>query len=157
MPIRDGDNALKVNWFEVIQIERKTGKRIYKNSFVTNHHITTDNIHKLACGGRARWHLENENNNTLKTKGYRFGHNYGHGKHNLSAVLASFAIVALLYHTIMNLIDVLYIKARSANGSRINFFNMIKYITCVLVFSSWDSLMIFITAPPDLRSTVGVI
>jgi len=157
VPIRDGDDALKVNWLEVIQIERKTGKRIYKNSFITSHYITTDNVHKLACGGRARWHLENENNNTLKTKGYRFGHNYGHGKHNLCDVLASFAIVAFLYHTIMSLVDVLYIKARAANGSRISFFNMIKYITCVLVFSSWDSLMIFITAPPDLRSTVGVI
>jgi len=157
VPIRDGDKALLVNWVEVIQSEKKTGKTIYKNAFITSHNITKDNVHNLACGGRARWRLENENNNTLKTKGYRFGHNYGHGKYNLCAVLSTFAIIAFLYHTIMSLVDLLYIKAREANGSRINFFNMIKYISCILVFSSWDALMLFITKPPDLRSTVGII
>lgn len=116
-----------------------------------------DNVHKLACGGRARWHLENENNNTLKTKGYRFGHNYGHGKHNLCAILASFAIVAFLYHTIMGLVDLLYIKAKAANGSRINFFNMIKYATCWILFASWDSLMAFIIKPPNLQSNIGIL
>ena len=157
VPIRDGNDALLVNWLEVTQIEKKTGKRIYKNTFVTSHDINHSNVHYIASAGRARWHLENENNNTLKTKGYRFEHNYGHGKNNLSAMLASFTIVAFLYHTIMSLVDLLYIKAREANGSRINFFNMIKYVTCLLVFSSWDSLMIFITAPPDLRPNVGII
>jgi hypothetical protein len=31
------------------------------------------------AAGRARWKVENENNNTLKTKGYHLEHNYGHG------------------------------------------------------------------------------
>lgn len=157
VPIRNGEDALLVNWIEVIQIERKTGKVVYQNSFITSHHITNENVHDLAAAGRARWHLENENNNTLKTKGYRLGHNYGHGKKNLCSVLASFAIVAFLYHTIMNLVDLLYIKAKAANGSRINFFNMIKYVTCVLVFSSWNSMMMFITDPPDLRPILGIL
>ena len=65
-------------------------------------------------------------NNTLKTKGYNFEHNYGHGEKNLSNVLASLALVAFLYHTIMNLVDILYAQAKKANGSRINFFNTIK-------------------------------
>ena len=34
----------------------------------------------LVAAGRRRWKIENENNNTLKTKGYQFEHNFGHGK-----------------------------------------------------------------------------
>jgi hypothetical protein len=45
--------------------------------------------------GRARWKVENENNNTLKTKGYSLTHNFGHGKHYLSALLATFEIPIL--------------------------------------------------------------
>jgi hypothetical protein len=157
VPIRDGEDALLVNWFEVIHLDKKTGKRIYKNTFITNHRITKENVHKLAAAGRARWRLENENNNTLKTKGYRFGHNYGHGKKNLCSVLATFTIVAFLYHTVMSLVDLLYLKARSANGARINFFNMIKHYTSILLFSSWNSLMSFILEPPDLSETIGII
>jgi len=50
--------------------------------------------------GRTRWKIENESNNTLKTKGYNFGHNFSHGKQNLSAVLAAVILLAFLFHTI---------------------------------------------------------
>ena len=39
--------------------------------------------------GRARWKSENETNNVLKTKGYHLEHNFGHGKENLCALLAT--------------------------------------------------------------------
>ena len=33
---------------------------------------------RLVHAGRARWKVENENNNTLQTKGYNLTHNFGH-------------------------------------------------------------------------------
>jgi hypothetical protein len=33
--------------------------------------------------------VENENSNTLKTKGYHLTHNFGHGKQHLSSLLLS--------------------------------------------------------------------
>ena len=149
VPIRDGEDALNVNWLEVKEIDKKSDKVIYKNTFITDLHITPDNIHKIAMSGRARWKIENENNNTLKTKGYHFEHNYGHGKKHLSSIFATLAIIAFLYHTIMNIVDLLYIKARKENGSRINFFNLIKALSAFIIFKSWDHLISTIAKPPD--------
>jgi hypothetical protein len=37
---------------------------------------------------RSRWRVENETFNTLNNQGYRLEHNDGHGKENLTTVLA---------------------------------------------------------------------
>lgn len=157
VPIRDGKDAMDVNWLEIIEKSAKTGKVLYRNTFVTNHTITAKNVHEIAQAGRARWHLENENNNTLKTKGYRFEHNYGHGKKHLGNILSSLAIIAFLYHTVMNLVDKLYLAARQAVGSRKDFFDQLRAFTSILVFASWESLMKFMLHPPDDGLGVGVL
>lgn len=74
VPLRDGDDALMVNWCELITT-KKDGTVIYKNAFATNHEITEENVKEIVSSGRARWKIENENNNTLKTKGYNLEHN----------------------------------------------------------------------------------
>jgi hypothetical protein len=56
--------------------------------------VTAENVVALVAAGRSRWKIENENNNTLKTKGYHFEHNYGHGQQHLSAVLATLILLA---------------------------------------------------------------
>lgn len=88
LPIRDGDNALCVNWCELITAH-SAGKVIYQNAFISTHPITANNVVDIVQAGRARWKIENENNNTLKTKGYHLSHNFGHGKQHLSTLLLS--------------------------------------------------------------------
>ena len=88
VPLRDGDDALEVNWCELTTRDAD-GKIVYKNAFATNYEINEANVAEIVRNGRARWKVENENNNTLKTKGYHLTHNFGHGKENLSAVLAT--------------------------------------------------------------------
>lgn len=149
IPIKDGEDALLVNWFEVLEIDKKTKKILYKNSFITNHEIDKENIHQLAQAGRAKWKIENENNNTLKTKGYNFEHNYGHGKKNLSSIFASMTVIAFLHHTILSLTDMLYVKAREAQGSRQTFYNTVRSLIRFIRFKSWDDMMQFIFKPPD--------
>lgn len=56
---------------------------------------------EIVRAGRARWKIENENNNTLKTKGYHLEHNFGHGKNHLSEALATLNILAFLFHTLL--------------------------------------------------------
>jgi hypothetical protein len=68
--------------------------------------------------GRSRWKIENENNNTLKTKGYHFEHNYGHGQRYLSSVLASLILLAFLVHTVLEGIDDQYPLLRQKLPSR---------------------------------------
>jgi hypothetical protein len=40
--------------------------------------------------------VENEGNNVLKTKGYHFEHNFGHGEENLSTLLLTLLLFAFL-------------------------------------------------------------
>jgi len=50
------------------------GKVLYRNAFATSLAVNDANVAEVIASGRARWKIENENNNTLKTKGYRFEH-----------------------------------------------------------------------------------
>jgi hypothetical protein len=77
-------------------------------SWVTDLPVSAETIPLLVCGGRARWHIENETFNTLKNQGYHFDHNFGHGDNNLSVVFALLMMLAFLVDQTMQLCDVLF-------------------------------------------------
>jgi len=79
----DAKDNLEVNWCELI-ITDLVGEQLHCFSFVTDLKITQNNAEEIITAGRTRWKIENENNNTLKTKGYDLAHNYGHGEEYLS-------------------------------------------------------------------------
>jgi hypothetical protein len=143
VPLRNGSDALLVNWLELVITKESTGEVLYQNSFVTNHTITVTNVIQLVQIGRTRWKIENENNNTLKTKGYHFEHNFGHGQQDLANVLASLNILAFLIHTIQEMIEPAYQRLRRALGARKTFFNDLRALTRYMVFDSWDDLFSF--------------
>jgi len=150
VPLRDGKDALAVNWFE-IEIADAAGKVTYRNSFITDLAITRENVGELTDCGRARWKIENETFNVLKTKGYNLEHNFGHGKKNLSAVLVALNLLAFAAHTLCEIMDDLWRLARQKPGSRRQFFNMIAAATTFLIFPSWDEFLqtiAFVRAPP---------
>jgi hypothetical protein len=60
--MRDGADAMTVNWLEIEIINAK-GKLTYRNSFVTGLPVDRDNVAELAACGRARWKIENESFN----------------------------------------------------------------------------------------------
>ena len=97
VPLRGDADAITVNWFAP-DILNAAGETTYRNSFITDLPVTSDTVAELAACGRARWKIENESFNTLKTKGYHLEHNFGHGKANLAAVLASLNLLALTIH-----------------------------------------------------------
>jgi Transposase DDE domain len=142
VPLRDGPDALLVNWCEV-SITRSDGKLAYHNAFATNHVITDQTVAEIVSAGRARWKVENENNNTLKTKGYNLEHNFGHGQQHLSAFLATLNILSLLFHTFLELTDEKYRFLRSHLPTRKIFFDDLRALTRYLCFDSWDHLLSF--------------
>ena len=99
VPLKNGEDALLVNWAQ-LTITNEQGAVTFRNSFVSNHKITRENVAAFIEAGRTRWKIENENNNTLKTKGYHFEHNFGHGKENLSETLLSLNLLSFLFHTV---------------------------------------------------------
>jgi hypothetical protein len=150
VPLRNGSDALQVNWLELVITKEGTGEILYQNSFIANHTITVTNVIQLAQIGRTRWKIENENNNTLKTKGYHLEHNFGHGQQDLANVLASLNILAFLIHTIQEMIEPAYQRLRRALGARKTFFNDLRALTRYMIFDSWDDLFIFMEDGLDI-------
>jgi hypothetical protein len=140
IPIRDGDDALMVNWLE-LTIRDAKGEIAYRNSFVSDLPIDASNVEAMADAGRARWKIENETFNVLKTKGYNLEHNFGHGKNNLSALLASLNLLAFAIHAAAELADQTWSLALKASGARIRFFNHLRSLTVFVLFPSWDGLL----------------
>ena len=118
-------------------------KCVYKNTFVTDHLITTENIEEIIQAGRARWKIENENNNILKTKGYHLSHNFGHGKQFLSQTLFTLNLIAFLMHTLLHLHDQEYKMIRDKLPTRKTFFDDIRALTRYMYFSDWRQLLQF--------------
>lgn len=151
VPLRDGKDAVCVNWFEMEIINAK-GQTTYRNSFVTNLPVGRDTVVELAAAGRARWKIENETFNVLKNNGYNLEHSFGHGKQHLASILVSLNLLAFAMHTVCDIADHLWRKARQKLGPRYNFFNMLGAATTLLIFPSWGDLlmtMAFDKPPPD--------
>lgn len=149
VPIRDGKDALKVNWCEVKVIDSK-GKEIYSGAFITSHTLTDDNVAATCQAGRSRWKTENEHNNTLKNHGYQLEHNFGHGKKHLSSVLATLIILSFLVHTTLALLDSRYHAIRNDLPRRM-FFNQLRTLMFYMFFSSWNALMAYMMQGCELE------
>ena len=145
VPLAEGQDALKVNWAE-LTITDAAGAVLYHTSFITDFPITDQNVAALVATARARWKIENENNNTLKTKGYHLEHNFGHGKEHLSSLLAAMNILAFLHHTFLSFTDGNYRLIRAHLPTRKTFFDDLRALTRYMLFASWDALMDFMMA-----------
>ena len=150
VPIRDGEDALEVNWCE-LTITSATGKRLYKNAFATDFKISKDNVKQIVADGRARWKIENENNNILKTKGYHLEHNFGHGKKHLSNLLLTLNLLAFLFHTVLEMFDETYKLIRDDLPTRKTFFDDIRALTRYMCFDSWKSMLAFMARGLELE------
>jgi hypothetical protein len=142
VPLTDGDDALKVNWCE-LTITDGQGAAGYKNSFITDWPIRADNVAGWVAAGRARWKIENENNNVLKTKGYHLEHNFGHGQQHLSSLLLTMNLLAFGWHTLLEVTDESYRLIRAAVGARRKFFQHLEALTAYWFFETWERLMDF--------------
>jgi hypothetical protein len=149
--LRDGTAALSVQWFEVTVVNAKTGEPLYHNSFITNHNVTAETVAAVAQAGRARWKIENENNNVLKTKGYHVEHNFGHGQQYLAAFLLSLNLLAFLFHTVLEWSDDQYALLRQVLARRQSFFEDLRALTRYMVFESWQHLLDFMLRGLELQ------
>jgi hypothetical protein len=157
VPIRSTEDAMKLGWLSVL-VAGEDGRRIYANSFITNHVLNADTVEEIAAAGRARWKIENEDINTLKTKGYNLEHNFGHGSEHLSETLATLNILAFvlltsprpLAPTILDLTDRRYQLLRNTRGRRTRFFTELGVVACYWYHDSWQDQMRFMVTQLEL-------
>ena len=145
VPLRATDDAILVNWFS-IEIRNAKGKRTYYNSFVTDLPVTADTVAELAACGRARWKIENETFNVLKTNGYNLEHNFGHGKQTLASILVTLNLLAFAFHTAAWLAVLAWRAAIAARGATYRFFEHLRTVTAYVVFQDWHHLLQSIAA-----------
>lgn len=155
VPLGDKKDALPVNFAEVTVTDRQTKEVNRRHAFVTGRSPeggsaseTAGILNKIIDGGRAGWKTGNENNNTLKTKGYHLEHNFGHGRIHLSALLATMNIPAFLFRTMPELMNEKYRLLRKAPGAGKRFFHRIRILLIYLPFRNFDHLMTFMSEEP---------
>jgi hypothetical protein len=141
----DGEKLL-VNYIYFETYNKENNKIVYKNSWITNKTITKENVKLLAECGRARWKIENENNNVLKNYGYHLEHNFGHGESHACEIYCILNLLAFLVHSLMMLCDEKFMDARSYFGRRDEFYNALRTFFWAFEFPSWEDLLNFVIA-----------
>ena len=140
---RGDQDAMEVNWCELTITREDTGEQLYKNAFCTDFGVLETTVEAIVRDGRARWKVENENNNVLKTKGYHLEHNFGHGKQYLASLLLTLYLLAFLFHTVLDLVDEKYRMIRQALHTRQRFFQDMEMLLRYFLFDSWDKVLSF--------------
>lgn len=153
LPLRGDKDAMRVNWVELTVTHEETDETLYKNAWVTDFEVLETTLEAIVRDGRARWKVENENNNILKTKGYHLEHNFGHGSQHLSSLLLSLNLLAFLFHTVMGLVDEKYQLLRKELRKRRKFFQHVEALLEYLLFDSWQALFSFMCRGLELDTS----
>ena len=152
VPLRDGKDAMLVNWigFEIVDAK---GRVKYTMAWVTSLPVSKNNVAEIAACGRARWKIENESFNVMKNHGYELEHNFGHGKRFLAMTMAALNLLAFAWHTVLDLVEPPWRRAREAAEKRTSFFAYLGTLTSFVVFPAWSELLEALatfTIPPNL-------
>jgi hypothetical protein len=150
VPLNGREDAIRVNFFQCkIVGNNKRGKEevLYRNSWVTDLSISSENISPLVQSGRCRWKNENECFNVMKNHGYYMDRNYGHGHRNLCFNFYLLTLLAFLFHQIFELTDEQYQACRKKLGSKKHLWEKLRSYIDILIFETWEQLLEFILTP----------
>lgn len=119
---------LKVNYIQYEETDVRTGKQLFRSTWVTDLAVDDACLPELVSIARARWKIENETFNTLKNQGYQLEHNFGHGKRYLSSVLACLMMLAFLTDQVAQHADAYFRKALVYCKTKKNLFEKIRQV-----------------------------
>jgi hypothetical protein len=139
--LRNTDDSLNVNWPE-LRIFEEDGKQRFRFACIGSHLVSEHNVEELVQAARTRWKIENENINTLKTKGYHIEHNFGHGKQFLAQTLLSLNLLTFLFHTLLELLDRRCTLIRGTRPRRDTFFQHLAVLTQYMCFQGWQQIAV---------------
>jgi len=139
VPLNESNPDELVNVLEYWAIQAD-GSILYF-SWITDWSLTADNVYAVMRGGRARWKIENETFNTLKNQGYHLEHNYGHGEHNLSVVLALLMMLAFLVDQTQQLCCPVFQAAWRKKGTKRHLWEEMRTFFRTFIFTSMTQLL----------------
>lgn len=133
----------KTNFIEYWETDKNGNRQHF--SWVTDIHITNENIFHIMRGGRSNWRIENNTFNTLKNQNYHFAHNFGHGYQHLSTVFGMLMLLAFFVDQVQELSCHLFKKARTKFNSRTSLWEKMRGMFREYLINSWDDLFNAIT------------
>ncbi|MGP8338012.1 MAG: hypothetical protein ACT6FC_07235 [Methanosarcinaceae archaeon] len=137
VPLNASNQDTLVNFVEYWQT---TPKGTMHFSWVTDMHVTEENVFEIMRGGRARWKIENETFNTLKNQGYQFEHNFGHGYKNLSVVFVMLMMLAFLVDQVQQLACRLFQAVWGKLGSKRSLWEQMRALFFGYRFDSMEDI-----------------
>lgn len=139
IPLRDGEDAIHVNFVQVTICEKETNNRIGIHSFVTDFILTEETCIEIATAGRRRWKSENEGNNTLTNNGYHLKHSFGHGEENESHNFVLLNLIAFMIHVVLDYVGQEgYSRLRKAMDTLYECFERIRNTFALIACRSWE-------------------
>lgn len=143
LPLCSSQSHIRVNFLRYQQRDQK-GTLLKEFTWISDLALHKGNVLTLANAGRSRWKIENETFNTLKNQGYHFEHNYGHGKDQLSTVLAYLMLLAFTLDQIQQgacktfraILAALKTKAKMWESLRAVF----KLLPCLSMKQAWQQV-----------------
>jgi hypothetical protein len=79
----------------------------------------------------------------LKNRGYKLEHNFGHGKRHAAELFFLLNLLAFQFHTILELGDEGYRKARASVGRRDMFFYHMQAALRYALHETWPEFLFF--------------
>jgi hypothetical protein len=76
-------------------------------------------------------------------------HNFGHGKHHASEMYCLLNLLAFQMHSLLDVSDEDYQKARAYSRRRDEFFNELRVLMRRNLFESWQHFIVFFYSAPD--------
>ena len=137
LPLNKTHPHLRVNYLEYWEVKGEQ-ERLW--SWITDLWLRHDNVEPIMRGGRARWKIENETFNTLKTQGYELEHNYGHGQQHLATVFALLTLLAFLVDQAQELGCRLFQAARACFHSRTSLWERLRALFTGFYIPDWKTL-----------------
>jgi hypothetical protein len=139
LPLNNSAPDVRTNAMFVTLTDKKGKPSSF--SWVTNIKISPKNIKTLVQCGRSRWKIENETFNTLKNQGYRFEHNFGHGKKHLSNLLALLMLLAFLIDQVQHIASREFKKALACTRSKTRLWEEFRAVFRFFEVNSFSHLM----------------
>ena len=139
------------NYFEVVEIDKKTGQQVFFSTWITDLQINFENIRELVEVARSRWKIENETFNTLKNQGYHFEHNYGHGEKYLATNFAILTFLAFLTDQIAWQLGKDFQKAKEVCKTFKSFWEKIRFVFYLVPTMSMNAVYRFIISRKQIN------
>ena len=138
VPLNDSNPDCQVGFLEYWETQ---GDKVKHWSWVTDLDLSEKSVYRIMRAGRARWAIENETFNTLKNQGYCFEHNFGHGKKNLSVVLAQLMMLAFLIDQAQQLACALFQQAKIRLRIKERLWGTMRFFFEHFLFESWEEYL----------------